>query len=94
MIAGIACTKNIFLSAVRAPKIPAMVTQPKKKSAIFDFQKGSVIKKLQISPAAKKPLYKPWLAASGLVGSNSSGGNFLNIFLPFVVHANISNHRK
>ncbi len=92
--AGNACIKNIFFSTVNAPYIPAIDTQPKKKMLMLVFQTGSLIKKVHMRPAAKKPLYKPWLAANGLVDLNNSGGNFLNILGPLVVQANISNQRK
>ena len=61
---------------------------------MFIAQVGSLIKKDQRSPAAKKPLYNPWFAARVFVGSKRSFGNVLNIFLPLVVQANISNQRK
>lgn len=51
------------------------------------------MKNVQISPAARKPLYNPWLAAIALVGSNNSEGKPLKIALPLVVQANISNQR-
>src|SRR5689334_4381903 len=57
--AGMACTKRIFLLAVTAPYIPAIVTQLKKKRDVFICHVGSEMHKDQISPAAKKPLYKP-----------------------------------
>jgi len=74
--------------------MPAIATQLRKKIEIFAFQKISSIKKVQIRPAAKNPLYRPWFAARDFVGSNMSLGNFLKIFLPLVVQANISNQRK
>jgi len=62
---------------------------------MFAFQAVSEIKNVQINPAAKNPLYKPWLAANPFVGLNNSSANvFLNTFFPFVSHANISSHKK
>jgi len=49
------------------------------------------MKKVQINPAARKPLYNPWLAARTLVGLNNSAGiDPLNTFFPLVSQANIS----
>ena len=59
MIAGNACTKNIFLLAVMAPNTPATITQQRKNIATFCDHTASPIKNDQINPAAKKPLYNP-----------------------------------
>ena len=65
--------------------MPATITHAKKKREIFVFQIGSVIKNEQIRPAAKKPLYKPWLAAKAFAGLNKfSERTPLNVCLPFV----------
>lgn len=93
-IAGTACTKKTFLPIVAAPNIPATVTQPKKNHATFIHQYGFGINKDQTKPAAKKPLYKPWLAAIFLVFSKKSEEKPVNTFLALVVQTNISNHRK
>lgn len=69
-------------------------TQFKTKSAIFLDQISSEIKNVQSNPAAKNPLYKPWLAAIAFVGLNKSLGKLVNTFGAFVVQANISNQRK
>jgi hypothetical protein len=90
-VAGAVCTNNICLLAVAAPYNPATATQPKKKRATLLLQTVSVIKNDQIRPAAKKPLYKPWLPAITLVAGNKSFGKPLNTLGPRVVHANISN---
>lgn len=50
--------------------------------------------RLQTSPAARKPLYKPWLAAMPLVGLKSSGGIDLKVRLPTVSQASISMYKK
>ena len=71
-----------------------MATQPKKNNEIFVIQSVLLIKNVQSNPAAKNPLYKPWLAAMALVCAKSSLGNFLNILGPLLVQANISNQRK
>lgn len=91
MVAGIVCTKIIFLEAVNAPYIPAIATHERKKSEMFVFHSGFEMKKLQINPAARKPLYKPWFAAMALVGLNKSFENPRNTFGPLDSHANISN---
>ena len=59
MVAGKVCTKNIFLLAVKVPYKPAMAMHSKKNRAMFVCQIASEMKKVQIKPAAKKPLYKP-----------------------------------
>ena len=49
----------------------------------------------KINPAAKNPLYKPWLAANTLVSLANSLGFNPNILMPFgEVHKNISNIKK
>ena len=48
--------KNIFLLAVSAPYIPAMVMQIKKKAAMLVFHSWVDMKNVQVSPAAKNPL--------------------------------------
>lgn len=92
--AGKPCTLNIFIETVNAPYIPAITTQLRKNKAMFTAQKGSVTSKDQSKPAAKKPLYKPWLAAMDFVGSNKWSGKFLNTLLAWVVQTNISSQRK
>jgi hypothetical protein len=59
MDAGTVRANIIFKSTVKAPYKPATVIHPKKKSAILLRQVLLAIKKVQINPAAKKPLYKP-----------------------------------
>jgi len=87
----ITCTKRIFLLAVAAPYRPATNTQARKNMVILLAQAASSIKKFHISPAARKPLYKPWLAAIDLVGVKSSSGNApLKVLRPSVSQANIS----
>jgi hypothetical protein len=93
IIAGRAWVKKMRLEAERVPYRPAMMTQVRKKVAMFFCQVGSVMKKLQVRPAARKPLYRPWFAARPLVGLNRSGARAsLNTFLPVVSQANISIH--
>ena len=60
---------------------------------MFVVHSGVEIKKDQINPAERKPLYSPWLAASAFVGLNNSAGIVLNVFLPTVSQANISIHK-
>src|SRR6187401_1716606 len=74
--------------------MPAITTQHKKNMAILKRHELSEISKLHISPAARKPLYNPWLAARAFVGLNNSAGMDLNVFLPIVSQANISKYRK
>lgn len=59
IIAGIPCTKKIFLETEYQPYKAATKTQPKKKKAIFLLQIASEINNDQSKPAAKNPLYKP-----------------------------------
>jgi hypothetical protein len=92
-IAGKACMKKMDLEAVSAPKIPATATQMRKNSATFLSHTGSDMHNDHIRPAARKPLYSPWLAASALVGSKRWAGKERKVFLPVVVQANISIHR-
>src|SRR6266850_3316764 len=71
MAAGSACTQRIFRLAVKAPKTPATMTQPRKKILI-----GSPLApsdRPHINPAARKPLYKPWFAASDFDAAANSG---------------------
>src|SRR4051794_37355235 len=56
LIAGNACLKKMDLDAVKAPKIPATVTHPRKNKRMFSAQEASGMKKDQINPAARKPL--------------------------------------
>lgn len=90
--AGSVCTVNIFLLAVAAPYKPAIATQPKKNKATLVFHSALLISIDHIRPAAKKPLYNPWLPAMALVGGKSSFGKLRNTFGPRLVHANISSH--
>ena len=49
----------------------------------------------KIKPAAKNPLYSPWLAASTLVSSANSFDFKPKVLMPFgVVHKNISSTKK
>lgn len=94
MIAGIACLKKMLLLAVIALYNPATMTQLRKNALTLNDQFGSEIKNDQINPAAKNPLYKPWLAAKPFVGlNNSSGSALLKVFFPKVSQANISMYR-
>src|SRR5947207_1784482 len=52
--AGSACTQRILRLTVAAPKAPATITHARKKTFT-----GSPAKNPQISPAARKPLYRP-----------------------------------
>ena len=61
---------------------------------MFFSQIGSLIKYVQIRPAAKKPLYSPWLAAKPFVGLNKCSGKLLKVLLPIVSQANISKYIK
>src|ERR1044072_844679 len=70
--------------------MPAIITQLRKNMATFLAHSASVMNRDHISPATRKPLYKPWLAANALVGSNRCSGKERNVFLPAVVQANIS----
>jgi len=88
-----ACFVKIDVEVVNPPYIPAMITQIRKKQAIYRLQLKSEINKDQISPADRKPLYRPWFAASFFVFSKRSAGNFGKVFLPTVVQANISIQR-
>lgn len=66
-----------------------MMTQPRKK--IFnDSPIGAGAKTDHKRPAARKPLYNPWLAAKvALLFANSA--SFLKVFMPNgFVHINIS----
>ena len=91
--AGNPCLKNILLLAVIAPKIPATITQSKKKIAILKDHSTFSTHKDHNKPAAKKPLYKPWLAAKALVGVNKSAVKDLNVAFPLVSQANISMYK-
>lgn len=93
-IAGMPCTYIIFREAVTAPYIAAIMTHKRKKIAIRSAHCVSDMVSDQINPAARKPLYRPWLAASTFVAGNNSAGSDLKTFLPVVSQANISNHRK
>ncbi len=88
--AGKPCTKNSLKWTENHPYIPATTTQVRKKRAIFWDHWTSDIVNDHSNPTAKKPLYKPWLAAKILVFSNKSLSNMVNVLLPSVVHANIS----
>lgn len=59
IIAGKACTKNIFLEAVNAPYIPATEIHARKNNLTLLLHIASDIKKDNIKPAARKKLYKP-----------------------------------
>ncbi|ABR91416.1 Hypothetical protein mma_1697 [Janthinobacterium sp. Marseille] len=91
MTPGSACTNSIFLFAVMPPKIPAATTQHRKKILTGSPAVPSQIP--QIKPAARKPLYKPWFAASTFDCAENSGVR-PNALRPFgVSHKNISRYR-
>jgi hypothetical protein len=89
--AGTVWIKKMLRCAVMAPYMPATAMQLKKKVATNPAHRISVMQSDQINPAAKKPLYNPWLAASFWVGSNKEAGMLLKTLGPRVVHKNISN---
>ena len=87
MAAGNACKNRIERFAVAAPNAPAMIIQLRKKIS------ASVPPVLSIPhsrPAARKPLYKPWFAAS-VADCFAKSSVRPNVFLPIdVSHKNIS----
>ena len=85
---------KIFFETVSAPIIPAMEMQARKNKVVLNFQNSFPIKKVQISPAAKKALYSPWFAIMALVLGNNSLGSCLKTLGPFVVHEKDSNQKK
>src|SRR5436190_13786546 len=68
---GNACTQRIFRFAVKAPNTPATMTQPRKK--ILCGSPFAPRARPHISPAARKPLYSPWFAASDFDAAANSG---------------------
>src|SRR3546814_17820256 len=75
---------------VAVPYSPATTTQPRKNSATSRCDDSTA----HASPAARNPLYSPWLAASTRVSSAFSGV-LRNTFSPAgSVHRNISSPRK
>jgi len=91
MAAGNVCKNRIERFAVIAPYIPAMIMQLRKN---ISASKPPVLTSPHIRPAARKPLYSPWLAAS--VADCLAKSSFKpNVFRPKgVVHRNISSTRN
>lgn len=94
IIAGKPWMWKIFLSTVIAPYRPATKIHPRKNREMFLCHCMSQIKNVQSSPAARKPLYRPWLAAITFVLGKRSLSTDWKTLGPRVVHANISNQRK
>src|SRR5690606_6574839 len=93
-MAGAPCLYKKLCDDVKAPYKAAMITHDKKNTRILKLHAVFSIKNDQSIPAAKKPLYKPWLAAKPLVAEKSTSGKApLNTFLPAVSQANISIHK-
>src|SRR5260221_3353608 len=71
MIAGSACTQKILRLTVAAPYAPATITQARKKN--FTASPGAPSHSPHARPAARKPLYRHWLAASVFDAAEYSG---------------------
>jgi len=91
MAAGSVCKNRIERFAVIAPYIPAMIMQLRKN---ISASKPPVLTSPHKRPAARKPLYNPWLAAS--VADCLAKSSFKpNVFRPNgVFHRNISRIRN
>src|SRR5580765_899731 len=90
--AGNACTQSIFRLAVIAPNTPATITQARKK--ILTGFPAAPSKRPHTSPAARNPLYNPWLAASVFEAAANSGVSPKVLRPSGLVQRNISRTRK
>ena len=87
--AGMPWKKSALIVAVKAPKIPAIKIQAKKNNKTGSpCVDGS--NKPHTRPAARKPLYKPWLAAADFVCLANSGVTPKTLFALDVSQKNIS----
>ena len=85
--------KRILREAVAAPKTPATITQPRKKTRSGNASAAGA-KSDHASPAARKPLYRPWFWASARVCSCCSRDRPKVFWPKGVAQRNISSTRK